>query len=549
MKIKRLDDYVVSKIAAGEVVVGVHSVVKELIENALDAKARKIVLELINGGKSEVKVKDDGEGMDEEDLKVCFLPHTTSKISSFSDLSNLSSFGFRGEALHSISSVSKMKVISRTVSSPIGHEIEVVAGKLVYSRPIHSDVGTTVIVRDLFFNVPARRKFLKSTAVESRMATEIFEKFCLSRLDVHFVLVRDQQIVYDLMASDLLERVKVIFPDVPARSLKPFEVEQKDMQLRGCLSLNTFTKRGMVICFVNGRFVVNQTLTSAVYAAYSDFLERGKHPFVVLNLSLDPKSIDVNVHPQKLEVKFVNEEEVFKFVRDSLRRLLAKPIVRQIHVQERPRVAEPVEFYRARVQPEKIERVEEKLLEGEKLRFVGTVRGRYVLFEKDEGLVILDFHAAHERIVFERMMNSLAKRDSKTLIVPMRIRMKETDATLLASSQVLKELGFALSVGDEGLIVEQIPDWMELSEVEEFLRESVDELKLVDLQGMRETIKKILADHACKKSMRTRDRVSETEMKEVAERIINEGHNSCPHGRPLMFSLSFKDLDRFFGRD
>jgi len=385
--------------------------------------------------------------------------------------------------------------------------------------------------------------------VESRMVTEIFEKFCLSRLDVHFVLVRDQQVVYDLVASDLLERVKAIFPDVPVQSLKSFEVEHKDMQLRGCLSLNTFAKRRMVICFVNDRFVVNQTLTSAVYAAYSDMLEKGKHPFVVLKLSLNPRNTDVNVHPQKLEVKFVNEEDVFKFVRDSLRRLLAKPIVRQIHVQERPRVAEPVEFYRPSVQPEKIEEVEERLLEGEKLRFVGTVRGRYVLFEKDEGLVILDFHAAHERIVFEQMMNSLAKRNNKTLIVAMRIRMKETDAALLASSQVLKELGFALSVGDEGLIVEQIPDWMELSEVEEFLRESVDELKLVDLQGMRETIKKILADHACKKSMRTRDRVSEIEMKELAEKIVSEGYSTCPHGRPLMFSIGFRDLDRFFGRD
>ncbi|KUK01990.1 MAG: DNA mismatch repair protein MutL [Thermotoga sp. 50_1627] len=548
MKIKQLEESVVSKIAAGEVVVGVHSVVKELIENALDARAKKIVVELINGGKSEVKVKDDGEGMDEEDLKICFLPHTTSKISSFSDLSSLTSFGFRGEALHSISSVSKMKVISRTALAPVGHEIEVVAGRLVYSRPIHSDVGTTVIVRDLFFNVPARRKFLKSAAVESRMATEIFEKFCLSRLDVRFVLVRDQQVVYDLVASDLLGRVKVIFPDVPAQSLKPFELEYKDMQLKGCLSLNTFAKRNMVICFVNDRFVVNQTLTSAVYAAYSELLERGKHPFVVLKLSLNPGNIDVNVHPQKLEVKFVNDEDVFKFVRDSLKRLLAKPIVRQIHVQEKPHVAEPVDFYRPVLQ-ERIERAEEKLLGKEQLRFVGTVRGRYVLFEKEEGLLILDFHAAHERILFEQIMSSLGKRNSKTLLVTMRIRMKETDAVLLASSQVLKELGFSLTADKEELLVQRIPDWMELSEVEEFLRESIDELKLVDLQGMRETIKKILADHACKKSMRTRDRVNEIEMKELAEKIINEGYSTCPHGRPLMFSIGFRDLDRFFGRD
>ncbi|MGB9790122.1 DNA mismatch repair endonuclease MutL [Thermotoga caldifontis] len=549
MKIKRLDDSVVSKIAAGEVVTGVHSVVKELIENALDAGAKKIVVELLNGGKSEVKVRDDGEGMDEEDLKVCFLPHTTSKISSFSDLSDLSSFGFRGEALHSISSVSKMKVISRTASSPIGHEIEVVAGNLVYSRPVHADVGTIVIVRDLFFNVPARRKFLKSAAIESRMATEMFEKFCLSKLNVHFVLVREQQLRYDLPPSDLLERIKAIFPDIPAQNLRIFESEHGNMKLKGCLSLSPVQSRGTIVCFVNDRFVTNQLLTNAVYAAFSDVLEKGKHPFAVLNLSISPKEIDVNVHPQKLEIRFINEEDVFRFVRDSLKGFLSRPIVRQVHVHEKVRVAEPVEFYRPAPRVERPGQIEEKLLEEEPFRVVGVVRGRYVLFERKEDLLILDFHAAHERIVFEQIMNSLSERKGKTLLVEMRIKMKESDSAMLASSQVLRDLGFELEANGQELAVKQIPKWMELSEVEEFLRDSIDELKLIDLQGMRETVKKILADHACKRSVRTRDRLSEAEMIELAKRTINEGHSTCPHGRPLMFSMSFKDLDRFFGRD
>lgn len=549
MKIKRLDDSVVSKIAAGEVVTGVHSVVKELIENALDAGAKKIVVELLNGGKSEVKVRDDGEGMDEEDLKVCFLPHTTSKISSFSDLSSLSSFGFRGEALHSISSVSKMKVVSRTVSSPIGHEIEVVAGNLVYIRPVHADVGTTVIVRDLFFNVPARRKFLKSAAIESRMATEMFEKFCLSKLSVHFVLVREQQLRYDLPPSDLLERIKAIFPDIPAQNLRAFEYEHRNMKLKGCLSLSPVQGRGMIVCFVNDRFVTNQLLTNAVYAAFSDVLEKGKHPFVVLNLSISPKEIDVNVHPQKLEIRFINEEDVFRFVRDSLKGFLSRPIVRQVHVHEKVRVAEPVEFYRPAPHVERTEQIEEKLLEQEPFRIVGVVRGRYVLFERKEDLLILDFHAAHERIIFEQIMNSLSERRGRALLVEMRIRMKESDSAMLASSQVLKELGFELEANGQELVVKQIPEWMELSEVEEFLRGSIDELKLIDLQGMKETIKKILADHACKRSVRTRDRLSEDEMIELAKRIVSEGRSTCPHGRPLMFSVSFKELDRFFGRD
>lgn len=547
MKIKRLDDSVVSKIAAGEVVVGVHSVVKELIENALDAGAKKIVVELLNGGKSEVKVKDDGEGMAKEDLLVCYLPHTTSKISDFSDLSSLASYGFRGEALHSICSVSKVKMISREVSSPIGHEIEVVAGNLVYERPVHADTGTTVIVRDLFFNVPARRKFLKSSAIESRMATETFEKFCLSKLNVHFVLVREQQLVHDLPPSDLLQRVKKIFPDVPVENLEMFEIEHHGMVLKGCLSLSSFAKRGL-ICFVNDRFVVNQTLTSAVYTAYSDLLERGKHPFVVLNLSISPREIDVNVHPQKIEVKFVDEEKVFKFVRDGLKRSLTKPVIRQIRPREKPSIAEPVSFYRTKSEKSVIEPVEERLIERAQFRPIGVVRGRYVLLETDERLLILDFHAAHERIVFEQLMNSLSKRNSKKLLVELKLKMKQTDANLLASSQVLRQLGFDLKLNNDELQILQIPDWMELAEVEEFLKDSVDELKLVDLQGMNETIKKILADHACKRSMRTRDKISESETIELAKKIVEEGYNTCPHGRPLMFSIDFRDLDRFFGR-
>jgi DNA mismatch repair protein MutL len=178
MKIKRLDKSIVSRIAAGEVITGVYSVVKELIENSIDAGADRIVVELINGGKSEIKVQDNGEGMEKDDLLVCYESHTTSKIDSFQDIYTLNSFGFRGEALYSICQISKTTIFSKTASSNLGHEIEVVAGHLVYEKPVQIEKGTTVIVRDLFFNVPARRKFLKSNAVEARMAVEVFERFC-----------------------------------------------------------------------------------------------------------------------------------------------------------------------------------------------------------------------------------------------------------------------------------------------------------------------------------------------------------------------------------
>ncbi|MFN3283807.1 MAG: DNA mismatch repair endonuclease MutL, partial [Pseudothermotoga sp.] len=230
MKIKKLDPSVVSKIAAGEVVTGTHSVVKELIENSIDALATRIVVELLNGGKDEIRVQDNGEGMDREDLLLCFEPHATSKISSFEDIYLVKSFGFRGEALYSICQVSKTKMISRTDRSQIGHEVEVVAGNLIYERPVACQKGTTVIVRDLFFNVPARRKFLKSPAIEGRMAVESFERFCLSHPQIAFILLKDQQVIYNFAPSNLTERVTALFKDVSHDSLATLDTEQQGLR-------------------------------------------------------------------------------------------------------------------------------------------------------------------------------------------------------------------------------------------------------------------------------------------------------------------------------
>ncbi|HEY8540830.1 MAG TPA: DNA mismatch repair endonuclease MutL, partial [Pseudothermotoga sp.] len=398
MKIKRLDPSVVSRIAAGEVVTGTHSVVKELIENSIDAGATRIVVELLNGGKDEIKVQDNGEGMDRDDLLSCFESHATSKISNFEDIYLLRSFGFRGEALYSICQVSKTKITSRTERSQIGHEVEIVAGNLIYEKPNACQKGTVVVVKDLFFNVPARRKFLKSSAIEGRMATETFERFCLSHPHIAFILLRDQQIVYNFMPSTLIERIKVLFKDIPQDSLIPLDVEQHGMRITGCVTKPPFFRnKRSSFTYVNGRYVVSSVIQSAIYSAYSDFLSQKEHPLVVLNLDVSPKDVDVNIHPQKLEVKFSDEEKVFKFIRDSVKRLFEKVVVRKIPViipSSRAvdhKLSEPVDTYRNGTNVQISEHSTARtgyFLEPLSFNIVGIVRGRYIIIETTEALLV-----------------------------------------------------------------------------------------------------------------------------------------------------------------
>ncbi|MEJ5229981.1 MAG: DNA mismatch repair endonuclease MutL [Pseudothermotoga sp.] len=552
MKIKKLDPSVVSRIAAGEVVTGTHSVVKELIENSIDAGAKKIVVELLNGGKSEIKIQDDGDGMDKEDLLSCFQPHTTSKILSFEDIYQLRSFGFRGEALHSICQVSKMRIFSKQESSPIGHEIEVVAGNLVYERPVACQKGTTVIVKDLFFNVPARRKFLKSAAIEGRMATETFERFCLSHPQIHFVLVRDQQIVYNLLPSDLLERTTILFRDLPRDSLKRIETSWNEVKIDACLTLPTFfRKRKSIYTYVNGRYVVSNLLSSAIYSAYSEFIHQKEHPVVVMNLQIPAKEIDVNVHPQKIEVKFSDEDKVFKFVRDTIKKSFEKVIVHQIPVtQPAQKVSEPTVVYKTdeRKPVEFVRTDDQRLLEPTDFKIVGIVRGRYIIVESSEQLLIVDFHAAHERLIYEEIIESIGKMHSVSLLVNFEFDLKKSEIDLLQSTELLKTIGFDYRLKDQKIIVTSIPKWLDQRDIKDFVVESIDEMKLIDIVGLSEVIKKVVANLACKSALRTRDRLDNEQAFFLVKRIFDKKVSTCPHGRPLIFAVKFKELDNFFER-
>ncbi len=552
MKIKKLDPSVVSRIAAGEVIVGTHSVVKELVENSIDAGATRIVVELINGGKDEIKVQDNGEGMDRDDLINCFEPHATSKISSFEDIYKLNSFGFRGEALYSICQVSKTKIISRVEQSQIGNEIEVVAGHLIYEKPCACQKGTTVIVKDLFFNVPARRKFLKSSAIEGRMATETFERFCLSHPQIAFVLSVDQEIVYNFVPSTLIERVRSLFKDVPKDHLTSFDMERNGMRITGCATKPPFFRnRRSLFVYVNGRYVVNSTIQSAIYSAYSDFLNQKEHPLVVLNLFIPSKDVDVNIHPQKLEVKFSDEEKVFKFVRDTIRATFEKVVIHQIPVSSSSdrRVQESFETYKVKEKETPVTFPQDRqFLEPSNFNVIGIAKGRYIITQTSEALLIVDFHAAHERLIYDEMISRLGDMPAADLLIDAEIPLRKSELDLLKRTDLLRKIGFDYEIGTEKVVVKKIPKWLDQRDLRDFLVESIDEMKLIDLQSFEETVRKIIANIACKSALRTKDRLDNQQALLLVKRIFDKKISACPHGRPVVYSIEFRDLDKFFER-
>ncbi|HEY8540919.1 MAG TPA: DNA mismatch repair endonuclease MutL, partial [Pseudothermotoga sp.] len=465
---------------------------------------------------------------------------------------------FRGEALYSICQVSKTKITSRTDRSQVGHEVEIVAGNLIYEKPNACQKGTVVVVKDLFFNVPARRKFLKSSAVEGRMATETFERFCLSHPHIAFILLRDQQIVYNFVPSTLIERVKVLFKDVPRDSLISLDVEQHGMRLSGCVTKPPFFRnKRSLFTYVNGRYVVSSIVQSAIYSAYSDFLNQKEHPLVVLNLDVPPKDVDVNIHPQKLEVKFSDEEKVFKFIRDSVKGLFEKVVVRKIPVvipsskAADHKLSEPVDTYRNSTDVQISEHSTVRtgyFLEPLNFNIIGIVRGRYIIVETTEALLVVDFHAAHERLIYDEIMSCIDRMPTVDLLINFEMPLRKSELDIIERTDVLKRIGFDYQIMNGKIVVSKIPKWLDQGDLRDFLVQSIDEMKLIDLQSFEEVMRKIIADMACKNALRTKDRFDNEQAIFLVQQIFDKKITACPHGRPIIYSIEFRELDKFFER-
>ena len=583
MSIVKLPEDLVRRIAAGEVVDHPSSVIKELVENSMDASAENIKISVDSGGKSKIVVEDDGEGMTTEDLSVAVLPHTTSKIKKFGDLFDINSFGFRGEALASIGAISKMKVETSTTGE-IGSSIEVIGGEIGKVTTVAKSKGTRVSVFDLFFNVPARRKFLSSISVETRMITEIVQKFILSER-VGFVYVHDDQEVYSVKADVALEnRIKNVFGDY---DLIAVNSTFGGVRVHGYISTPYVGRKNRVneIIFVNGRYIRSGLLMKAIETGYAEHLKKGEFPTAIIFVDLPPQLVDVNVHPQKLEVKFSDQSKIFVMVMEAIKKALASPSVFQLPTESfQPRVSENVQRIERRFSEEKEEKFVDKIthkdkrsrnsknmpikkwnpsnstayafdteiktskeinpMEREKLsetKILSILHGRYIACEGKNALYLIDMHAAHERILYDKF-KSISFKTSQSLTTPIKLELDETQKEILKENE--KNLkGFGFEWKEDELI--GVPQFKKVVDWKEIFLSTLESFRLLFAQDPRD---EFLATIACKAAVKSGERVSDDELYQIVKDLDQLEVWSCPHGRPLVYSIDFKRLDRYFGR-
>lgn len=551
----KLPDEVVRRIAAGEVVDHPASVVKELIENAIDAHASNVKISIESGGKSSIIVDDNGTGMNEDDLRMAVLPHTTSKISNFEDIFNLTTFGFRGEAIASIGAVSKMKIESSDSKDGLGHVIEVIGGIVGEPYPISKSLGTRVSVSDLFFNVPARRKFLSSTSVETRMVTEIVEKFILSS-NIEIEFLRDGELVYKTHGMTDEEKIKMIFGN---QDLIRVDDQLGGMRIHGYISTPEVGRQNRLneVIFVNGRYVKSPLLLKAIEAGYAQHLKKGEFPTAIIFIEVPPQVIDVNVHPQKLEVKFSDQSRVFGNIASTIKKALASPDVFKIPVGDKQiqKFEEPFSTYEERSEKstQKVEqklesfdfvdKISEKIEERERLsdtQVLGVLKGRYLITYSDRALYIIDIHATHERIIFDRI--KVQTFSSQRLVEPIEVELNQAQlSTLEDHKEEIKSFGFEF----DGRMLLCVPSIKHIEDWKELFISTIENFRVSFAKDPRE---EFFADVACKMAVKTGEMVSNSEIRQLLSDMDKLKIWSCPHGRPLVYSIELKRLDRFFGR-
>lgn len=627
MRIHVLDPRLANQIAAGEVVERPSSVTKELIENAIDAGSQRIEVEIEQGGARLIKVRDDGIGISEQDLPLALARHATSKISSLEDLEGVSSLGFRGEALASISSVSRLELTSNADEDPRQGWRVVAEGRGMEAKvmPAPHPRGTSVAVRDLFFNTPARRKFLRTEKTEFAHVEEAFRRQALSRYDIAWVLRHNQKVVHQLPQGNTPaareRRIASLLGKNFIEHARYIEREAGGLRLSGWVGLPTHSRSqaDQQYFFVNGRVVRDRLVAHAVRQAYRDVLYNGRHPVFVLYLELDSDVVDVNVHPTKHEVRFRDGRIVHDFLYSSLHHCLAasKPSEEQsasdAQALEAPesdtpsQVEQPAPRWQQQGMPlsegqgrhpgaERVRRFmqgyqalhpdhEETLLtpqssppgqqpaatavrevpqvmpaydatEAPPLGFaLGQLHGVYILAQNTQGLVLVDMHAAHERIVYERMKNQLAAAkgvDAQPLLVPVSLAASRSEvATAESERDAIIQLGVELDVaGPETLLVRQLPALLAQADPEALVREMLEELSRFGRTHQVEArIHELLSTMACHGSVRANRRLTLDEMNALLRDMERtERSDQCNHGRPTWTQMSMKALDRLFLR-
>src|SRR6266404_1507481 len=603
LPIQLLSDALISQIAAGEVIERPASVVKELVENALDARAKRIEVELERGGCSLIRVRDDGIGIQPEEIALALARHATSKIASLDDLERVATLGFRGEALPSMASVSRLSLVSRAATAAHAWVVEARDGALAAPVPASHPPGTSVEVRDLFFNVPARRKFLRSDATEYQHIVRMLERLALSRFAVAFTLVHNGKTVWSLppahTAAERLARVAKICGEDFAGHVIELKHDTESLRLSGWLALPTFSRSqsDLQFAFLNGRFVRDKLLAGAVRLAYHDVLFHGRFPAYLLYLELDPTAVDVNAHPQKLEVRFRDSRRIHDFVFRTLERVLSDTRPSAESAGSAPldwltgsatfdRVAPPnqarfvlpegrarsgEDAYRAYVDRAQIgggdsagqgpsaDAVAEGLHDGERAEerplgyAIAQLHGVYILTQTADGMVLVDMHAAHERVMYERMKKLLAGETAQQqLLIPQILHVSPAQAEAAeAHAQEFAALGFGVSrLAPDQVAMRAIPVLLAGRDPAGIVRDVLsDLLEQGSSRRVEESVNHLLATMACHAAVRARRNLTLPEMNALLREMEGtERADQCNHGRPTWVRLSLTDLDRLFLR-
>lgn len=654
-KINILDTFTINKIAAGEVIENPSSVVKELVENAIDAGAKSIFIEIQEAGRKSIRVTDNGEGFYQLDMRKAFLRHSTSKIRKLEDLEQVISLGFRGEALASIAAVAKVQLMSMHKDAKVGHKIQVEAGKVVKEEEIGCPKGTTIVVEDLFFNVPVRQKFLKSDGAEASKISEILHRLALSHPEISFKYVKDDKIIFKTPGTNNLKAVVyTLFGRECASSLIEIKSESYSFKCSGFVSDSTFTRgnRSYYFTFVNGRYVYSQILNSAIENAYRSHIMINNFPAIFLNLQIAPTEIDVNIHPKKLEVKFINENAIFKELFDLIiREVKASMSIPDVVEIREPMVKEPeapiesldnlkvigqkndfensinslkekpasLDLFEVKPTEKKnadllnmdglfSRKPEEKLfpqpteeepfkkpsqerkspenfmtlnifdnlpvlktefdedvslLEQEagpkktkipELNIIGSLFKTYILAEdvKDQSMIVIDQHAAHERINYEKYRAQFLgeKIVVQHLLKPFVLNLSNYELEqVLENIALFERLGFEIEeFGTNSIIIRTVPMLFGSPNLEIFIKDILANLEKEIATNYELKLDKIMKI-ACTNSVKAGQKLNDLEINRLIKDLSEcEEPFTCPHGRPTLINLSKKEIEKLFGR-
>ncbi|AEF17278.1 DNA mismatch repair protein mutL [Thermoanaerobacterium xylanolyticum LX-11] len=605
-KINLLDDELINKISAGEVVERPMSIVKELVENSIDADSKNITIEIIDGGIPYIKVLDDGCGMNEIDAVLAFGRHATSKIKSTDDLFNIGTLGFRGEALASIAAISKVLLKTKEENSLYGTLINVEGGKILKKVKCGCEKGCSVEVKDVFYNTPARRKFLKRPSTEAMYITDMVAKIALSRPDISFRYIKDKRMEFMTSGNNSVNEVILrLYGDELYSNLIETEYNDEYMNIKIFLCKPSYTRgnRNMQILFVNGRFVKNKIYTTAVEEAYKTLIPVNRYPVVITYLNIDPKNIDVNVHPTKLEVKFSDEKEIFdsiyKSIKNALNRSNLIPTIRhdmftyaditenkveeksnpkQLNMIEEESTNKILEVYpnnksfvsnvkessekayfdyndvnafNKEIENTHIENFNTLPDERDDYKIVGVIFSTYIIVEKDDVIYLVDQHAAHERILYEKFMNMYNNVQGKQTTIPILINIEPGDDVIINENiELFNKLGYKFeSFGNNSIVLREVPVVLGQPESRQLFIDIIDKLKRDDFNKDINLKEETIIMMACKKAVKAMDSLSKEEINSLFNDLkVTENPYTCPHGRPVIVSIKKYELEKMFKR-